>query len=216
MVALVVAVRPAGGMWDGAASAGGGAPVTTAVRGAGAGATSTWGWSGASSRRRRPGSAVPSTGWWWPGCSGRAMPPGTAAPSTTPSPGWRCGRRSRRSRNCSGSAGARWGGSSPGSAPTPRPRWTSERGPVRSVRRSAPDRDRRDQLQARPPLPHRGGRPRQRPAGLGDIVPNLRASDHRPELRFRHDERWLVAHQRFDLCTVDERRIDRSCSQLAV
>ena len=39
------------------------------------------------------------------------------------------------------------------------------------LRRPVPDRHRRDQLQARPPLPHRGGGPRQRSAGLGGRRP---------------------------------------------
>ena len=49
--------------------------------------------------------------------------------------------------------------------------WADVEAAARPVRRAAPDRDRRDLLQARPQVPDRRGRPRHRPAGVGRAGP---------------------------------------------
>ena len=62
IAALVGRSASAGAIRDAVGSAGGDTPGRTVARGVGSGGASTLGRCGASSRRRRPGSAAPSTG----------------------------------------------------------------------------------------------------------------------------------------------------------
>ena len=75
------------------------------------------------------------------------------------------------------------------------PRERGHRRDRRSSRRVAPDRDRRDLLQTRPPLPDRGRRSRPRPARVGRTGPQR----HRPGrvLRRARPRTLRAAHPRF-------------------